>query len=547
MRSFNGLSPISALGRIYPWVEQVRRSALVQRRSIRWGLAAIAVSTLLLLGYLRTASLSTVESSFLSSGRRFSPDDLIKVCRALDRKQIDYRIDDQRRVVVTGEQFDSAAAVIAKLELGPRSLDELRDQAISSSVWESIHDKEIRENQRQEKIVESLINKLPGIVGSFVLINRPKERWGLHATAKPSTFVSLETEEDRQLPFRTIQSITRNLTGSVPGLAPEAITVVDRRGHVYLEAGNPALSALSDSRAREEQVSQEILEKLEWIKGVRVSVQLPGATAADPELSTARPLKDLHRSDHKPEPTTTKTSPPQAQPQPAPLPPAAAINRPLTLDPEPAPAPPSPALDAPSAISTTEVGSMSSPGSRASAETIATSRDGPIEQGRVWVKVPRSYYLNASNLPGHKEPSQEDLRRLVARTEEQIRTGIALIVPLSGPGAWKTIIDMIPDEGPLNRPPIVSSPAESRRVALDWGIAAAMGAIAAALVTLGSWALSGRRPAGRLEPAPAGLRSHRGTVATAGPSERVREFVRRNPESAVSVLERWTSQGADHS
>jgi hypothetical protein len=161
--------------------------------------------------------------------------------------------------------------------------------------------------------------------------------------------------------------------------------------------------------------------------------------------------------------------------------------------------------------------------------------------------VPRSYYLNASNLPGHKEPSQEDLRRLVARTEEQIRTGIALIVPLSGPGAWKTIIDMIPDEGPLNRPPIVSSPAESRRVALDWGIAAAMGAMAAALVTLGSWALSSRRPAGRLEPAPAGMRSHRGTVATTGPSERVREFVRRNPESAVSVLERWTSQGADHS
>ena len=43
------------------------------------------------------------------------------------------------------------------------------------------------------------------------------------------------------------------------------------------------------------------------------------------------------------------------------------------------------------------------------------------------------------------------------------------------------------------------------------------------------------------------VRYHRGTTATPGPSERVREFVRRNPESAVSVLERWTSQGADAS
>ena len=62
--------------------------------------------------------------------------------------------------------------------------------------------------------------------------------------------------------------------------------------------------------------------------------------------------------------------------------------------------------------------------------------------------MPRSYYYQVSILPSHKEPSLEELQKLVARTEEQIRTGIALVVPLSGPLAWKTTIDVIPDEVP---------------------------------------------------------------------------------------------------
>jgi hypothetical protein len=163
----------------------------------------------------------------------------------------------------------------------------------------------------------------------------------------------------------------------------------------------------------------------------------------------------------------------------------------------------------------------------------------------VWVKVPRSYYYHVSIQTSHKEPPLEELQKLVVRTEEQIKTGIALVVPLSGPSAWKTTIDMIPDEVPLQRPPVVSPSSDARRIALDWGIAGAMGALAAALVTFGSWILSTRRPSVLPEAAPRKLRYHEGSSLTPGPSERVREFVRRNPESAVSVLERWTSQGGD--
>ena len=119
------------------------------------------------------------------------------------------------------------------------------DQSAGSSLLESLHDKELREQQGREKILESMISDLPGIIRAFVQINRLKPTWGLQPVAKSSVFVRLETEGDRQLPYRTVQTLTTILTGSEPGLAADAVTVVDRRGHKYLDAGNPALSALS--------------------------------------------------------------------------------------------------------------------------------------------------------------------------------------------------------------------------------------------------------------------------------------------------------------
>ena len=448
------------------------------------------------------------------------------------------------------------APPISKLPLGPRPPGEIRDdQSAGSNFWESLHDKELRKYQGREKILESMIGDLPGIVGSFVWINRPKPRWGLQPVVKPSAFVRLETEGDRQLPFRTVQALTTILTGYEPGLTADAVTVVDRRGHKYLDAGNPALSALSHNRAREEELSQEILEQLDWIGGVRVSVQLsetvsPGLDPVTPGHSQRRDTVDSQTLRSAPGFEACRPAdPPRGSCRPAPpsrksrLPPVRSTglwhsSRSFRRRrPGPRRAAPAPNL------TTTTATPPSAPGHRTVTQTGA--RDVPAETGRVWVKVPRSYYYHVSIQTSHKEPPLEELQKLVVRTEEQIKTGIALVVPLSGPSAWKTTIDMIPDEVPLQRPPVVAPPSDARRIALDWGIAGAMGALAAALVTFGSWILSTRRPSVLPEAAPRKLRYHEGSSLTPGPSERVREFVRRNPESAVSVLERWTSQGGD--
>ena len=86
----------------------------------------------------------------------------------------------------------------------------------------------IRKQLAREKIIEGLIGQLDGVVWSLVSINRPQSSKWLHASAKPTAFVYIETEGNRQLPYQTAQSIPAILTGCVPDLTPGSITVMDR-------------------------------------------------------------------------------------------------------------------------------------------------------------------------------------------------------------------------------------------------------------------------------------------------------------------------------
>lgn len=480
--------------------------------------AAGILAVMAYLGYIGAASLSRGAARvYVGSGQSYSWDDVSKIRRALDRQRVLYHVDEDRRVSVPGDQREEAEAVIAKLDLGSRLPGEIRDQALAPSPWESPRDREVREHQEKEKILEAMIGELHGVVGCFVRLHQPRPRFGLQSASKPSAFVRLVTEGDRQLPFQTVQSITTILRGYEPGLTAEAITVVDRIGYNYLDAGNPALSVLSHNRAREEELSQEILEQLEWIKGVRVSVQLSSTIAADSPSSPA-PLEAGRTETANLEVQPKKSPPRGAAPETAP--PIGALNRPL---------------------GSVEI---ANPAQAQPPPTVTVQEPTP-KGGRVWVKVPRSYYYQASRLPGRREPSVEELQKYAAKTQELIKTGLSQVVPLTGSSAWTALIDMIDDEIPINPPSVPPSDSDSRRVALDWGIAGALGAASAALVLLGTWILTARRPA--LVAAPRGVRYHAGTAPIPGPSERVREFVRRDPDSAVSVLERWTKQGGNTS
>src|SRR5262245_63048134 len=79
-----------------------------QRPVVKLGLPLAVVLALAASSYWALGSLSTSGARFLASSKRFSSDDLIKICRALDKQRISYRVDDQRRVEVTSDQYDQA-------------------------------------------------------------------------------------------------------------------------------------------------------------------------------------------------------------------------------------------------------------------------------------------------------------------------------------------------------------------------------------------------------------------------------------------------------
>ena len=107
-------------------------------------------------------------------------------------------------------------------------------------------------------------------------INRPKLRSGLRPGpgSRATAFVWLETVGGREIPHKTVQAIQNIIVGCEYDLKQDAVTVFDQKGRHYLVAGDPKYSTLSATRAHEEELSQRILEEIDWIDGVRVTLQL---------------------------------------------------------------------------------------------------------------------------------------------------------------------------------------------------------------------------------------------------------------------------------
>ncbi|MGE3821887.1 MAG: hypothetical protein AB7I30_20940, partial [Isosphaeraceae bacterium] len=409
--------------------------------------------------------------------------------------------------------------------------------------------RERREEQARSDQLAEINRRLdPGtIADARVEINRPRTTMGQRRAPSATAFVYLETLDDREVNPLTVQSIVGMVASFAPEVRPDSVSLWDRRGRHYADAHDPALVATARARARAWELGQEIRDNLDWIKGVKVSVHL---TAAEPS-----PVIDPPSIAPSPAPAPLVLPPLPDDPPPPPpadevrlATPNVGVNQPLELepteperDPEPEPTPtpePRPSIPTEPAVAPREAAvPVSSPASR-----IATpSPSVPPSKVQVWVKIPRSYYLKALQ---SREPSLDDLQTLVARTELHVRTAVEHVVPADERGEVK--VNTIPDEWPAPAFPPPAS-ADVARPWPWWGSALAGAGSAVLVIGLSSRLWNTRRSALRQA-----TRSDRGrfkidegtdhTVGP-GPSERVRELIRLNPEAAASVLLRWTGQG----
>ncbi len=162
----------------------------------------------------------------------------------------------------------------------------------------------------------------------------------------------------------------------------------------------------------------------------------------------------------------------------------------------------------------------------------------------VLVQVPISFYLERyrSQTKASHEPAPEDLQPYVEKTDELIRQAVtSAIPPLELEDIKISRIDVAGRERPP--PSTVSAVSELRRISSWWIGASAAGAVSTlGLLALGGRWLATRKPVTRTS-APQRRKPH--AFDSAGPSERVRELVRRDPEAAAGVLQRWIGAGGE--
>jgi flagellar biosynthesis/type III secretory pathway M-ring protein FliF/YscJ len=527
MRTETPSSLAAAIGRIRTPLGQLRRSVGAQAPAVRWltvlgGLAVVAA-------FAYQAAIPSA-GKYLGGGRQYPADDIAKITHALDAQRIGYRVE-ERRIGVAADSYDDATEVVAKLNLGPRSLADIRKQVEDGSTfWDTTSAKQERELHAKEQILEAMICKLEGIVSAYVTINRTTTRVGLRPATTATAFVWLETRDDREIGPKTVQNIQHIIVGNEPAIKPDAVSIQDSK-HQYLDPRDPALNESARIRAREEEIREELLEQIDWIKGVRVTVQLVPA----------------------PTPAAMPSSPPPPPPAPAPAPapgaaeepaevegPRVGVNEPLSLRDEPAPVvePPPAPPPAPAPVAA----ALDPATATATALALAPVPVKPAVEtafARILVKVPRSYYFLKA-LP-NRDPSLDVLQPIAARTEGLIKTAVEYVL---APGTFEVTVTTIPDDVVLKDPLVAPAVPETRRVP-EWWLPAAVGAaVAVVLLAVLLRLFSARRPR---TAAPAKGRGRYDAEAPLdagrGPSERVRELIRRNPEAAASVLNRWIGQG----
>ena len=500
MRTEGSRSPASAATRLRHELARARTWLRGRGRATRLVLVAAAAAALVAAVFLAILTMPADRDDviWLYDGRSFSGDAARSIQKALAAEKVPFRADNGRRIGVAAPRWGDAMSALEKHNVAPASLEEIEGVPPTFSPWIGAAEKQEQDLWRTERWLKATIEGYGGIRSAIVRIARTQVHAGIRPEWKSSGLVILDVE--RKPSHKVVCAIQTLLARAVPGLAADAVTVGDRSGNFFLEAGDARAASDTKYLARGEQLRDALLEKLgPLIPGIDVDVTVePPAPAEAPAPRTPPPPPSTAAAEARP-------------------------NVPVGLEPDPEPTPHAPAA----------------PAAHASTSGLAN----------VWVKVPRSYYRKlARDVMPARPPSQDDLKFYVQRTNELIDNAVAVLIPPAEKG--RVMVNTIADNLAAEPAPVVAAgPSDAARPWPTWLAPAALGAGAGLAVALvlgtGFGLIASRRPSAR--PSRTSLRSGLSVDAPSGPmpgpSERVRDLVRRDPEAAAGVLQRWIGKG----
>ncbi len=126
MPTIDRLSSTAAFSWLRGEAGRLRRAMMAQRLAVRMGLVLAPVLVLVAAGYWAAGTLASPGRDSWHRAGPSPPRTSSQICRSLDAKGISYRLDDHK-VEVGADQFDQAVAIVAKLDVGPQPISEIRE------------------------------------------------------------------------------------------------------------------------------------------------------------------------------------------------------------------------------------------------------------------------------------------------------------------------------------------------------------------------------------------------------------------------------------
>ncbi|MCK0129425.1 flagellar basal-body MS-ring/collar protein FliF [Erythrobacter sp. F6033] len=240
------------------WRSQI--SAFISQPAIRRalpalaGLGAIAIIAALYFGISQGPQ--RILYSNLSDGER------AKVVETLEQSGIGYTIDSGTGVVTVGEDelYRARMAVASDAGLAaPEGASEMLD-AIPLGSSRTLEGERLRLARERELMLT--IREIDGIEAVRVHLATPERSVFVRDTNAPTASVMVRLVGGRSLGQDQVEAIVNLVSGSVPGMTPESVRVVDQNGRLLSSARDPSMDGLVLQREFESKLRQQVTSLL---------------------------------------------------------------------------------------------------------------------------------------------------------------------------------------------------------------------------------------------------------------------------------------------
>jgi len=206
----------------------------------------------LMVGLIAAAALAWMSLSTPTQKTLFSglPDsDKAAVTSALTTANIKSRIDEGTGALTVGEDDYSRAKMLLAGQGLPKAAPggyAILDQ-LPMGVSRAVEGERLR--QARESEMAKSIEEIDAVAEARVHLAMPEASVFVRDNAAPSASVILKLQGGRSLSDAQVSSIINLVASSVPGMKPEAVTIVDQMGALLTKAGgNDGAGAASDAR-----------------------------------------------------------------------------------------------------------------------------------------------------------------------------------------------------------------------------------------------------------------------------------------------------------